>query len=1521
MRLNLRLALMIFLVCAAALGLTVINRLPAADQKFESFSPELEKFPSELHALIRNDLTKDEEAFIRDFTILWPTEFFSEEQKQLIVNNCNNLLKKNPTTRRPFISLVKILVSLQSNEMAKKHFDSWNKGFRQFIENPSISIAWIDKFLANAHALFTKNTLQINPAYDWLITPTDYSIHFDTTLTYRFKQTNLICRSDKDSISIQGTQGAYYPIYGVWHGKGGKVTWIRSQFPENEIFATLSYYRIDLSRNDYQADSVLFTNKDYFDRPVLGKLKDKVLKSSRPENIYFPEFTTYTTRHKIPNLFDGVDYDGGYYMMGGQLIGTGTRTNPAVIEIKRQGKDFLRIEALQYIFRRQVVVSNFARARFKVQTDSIFHIGLGFSYNDQTQTVSLYPTDLLTTKSPMSSSYHKFAFTFNELSWNIKSDILNFGAPTGSSSSRSYFESNNFFNEVEFDDLMGRDEQHPLLAIAQYTRNIKSREFDARGFARYVRKSEEQTRIMLMRIAMMGYIYYDSETGEAQAVPKLFDAIRARGRQIDYDVIRFNSSSPDRTPNAVLNLANLEMTVKGVDDVSVSDSQNVFFFPKGRQIVLKKDRNFAFDGVIRAGLLTLFGRDFNFDYASFSFKLNSIDSMNIDFQTDQFDFYGKKILNQVTSTIETITGEVYIDKPHNKSGLVKNKEYPIFVSTRESFVFYDDKTIHNGIYNRENFYFKVFPFTFKSINTFSQSDMQFEGILYSADIFAPIKDTLVLRPDNSLGIINTTPAEGIAIYQGKGRFFNRIDLSNMGLRGRGEIAYITSKTTSDDFYFFPDSMGTFAKSFYVARHDKAIEYPEVNGKEHIVKWQPYADKLFAFRGDFPFDIFSGETKLTGSLVLDPLGLVGKGLMDLKKARLRSNEFAYNALDFYTPSASLEMDVPGTDRLAMVSNLVQANISFKTRSGEFKRVNESIFANLQGIEYSSHLDRFVWNMDGNELTLLTSGRQKVIEMEKFYISRMADRDTVPAGSLYYSTRFPEDSLYFFAPRATYNLSNPNLKADSVRYLLVADAVIHPYRQKVEVDAQKRIMPLRQSVIYANQTNRFHRIYNSNITISSRKQYVASGTTDYIDELDSIQKVFFKEITTDSKGNTFAKTVVTEPDSFKLSPNFRYTGNIELYATDRFWTFAGGAQPIQHCKQIRSSWLRFTSTINPKNVLIPITEKPINLNMVNLLSGSIVSSDSIHLYPSLVSGRKFFSDKPLIPAEGIFTYNHRNNRFFIGPEYKLNNPDTTGNVISLSKDMCLLFGEGVINLPVNLGQIKNFASGSSIHRLADSTITIDAVLSLNFHFNQVSLAAMASDILATSGLGNVDLNSKSFFNYINLRANPKDAANAINQIKLFGNISQSPEELASTITFSDVRFRWDQRNRSFVSVGKLGINALGINQVNKRVDGFIEIIKRSSGDWITIFIKPSPDKYYFFYYVRGSMQVGSHSSLFTDPIKQMKSRDRKVKVKLGQIPYNFTIGTKREHARLEERYNDLMGVKKEEQQANPEEENNE
>ncbi|MDD2196025.1 MAG: hypothetical protein PHW91_02435, partial [Bacteroidales bacterium] len=65
---------------------------------------------------------------------------------------------------------------------------------------------------------------------------------------------------------------------------------------------------------------------------------------------------------------------------------------------------------------------------------------------------------------------------------------------------------------------------------------------------------------------------------------------------------------------------------------------------------------------------------------------------------------------------------------------------------------------------------------------------------------------------------------------------------------------------------------------------------------------------------------------------------------------------------------------------------------------------------------------------------------------------------------------------------------------------------------------------------------------------------------------------------------------------------------------------------------------------------------------------------------------------------------------------------------------------------------------------------------------------------------------------------------------------------------------------------------------------------------------------------SMQVSSHNPLFNDPINNMRARERRIKVKAGQIPFNFVVGTRRELQRARERYYEITGKIPDESEVN-------
>ena len=173
----------------------------------------------------------------------------------------------------------------------------------------------------------------------------------------------------------------------------------------------------------------------------------------------------------------------------------------------------------------------------------------------------------------------------------------------------------------------------------------------------------------------------------------------------DYDVIAFNSiitpgeynTSDKYLVNAALNIKTKDLNILGIHDIQLSEARDVYLYPNDGLLVVKKNRDFIFNGQIYAGRgrLNLFGKNFFFHYDEFKVDLNEIDSvqLSVPVMPIKKDMYGNELLTKVKTVIEAVTGDLRIDDPTNKSGLRKDSfpEFPIFSSFEDSYAYYDRK--------------------------------------------------------------------------------------------------------------------------------------------------------------------------------------------------------------------------------------------------------------------------------------------------------------------------------------------------------------------------------------------------------------------------------------------------------------------------------------------------------------------------------------------------------------------------------------------------------------------------------------------------------------------------------------------------------------------------------------------------------------------------------------------------------------------------------------------------------------
>lgn len=1500
----------LFVVAVVLLPL-VVSEPGGAQRRADYFSGDALKYPSELIKLIyqgdKLDRSQRQEAEL--FGQLWAQNTFDEGVKAEVVQLSNAMERRMVSNRKYFSRWMHILVDYMQHTERAGEFEQLRGLLAYTLANRQLTQGRQQELLDDFYYILRDGGVHSARGFSW------FTAGGRPTLTRRgdgvevaYSDVDLLCKQGADSIVIFGTSGIYDPIACRWAGHGGEVRWLRSGFSPDTVNARLAEYSIDTRKSDYSADSVLFTNKLYLSSAVKGKLTDRLLVNPGGQAILFPLVETYGRDYEVRSPLDGVSFRGGVIMQGDRLVGTGSPGTPLEFVMERNDTTLIRVFTERMLFGKSTMSSDYARVSIYLRGDSLFHAGLHFSYNDQDKTVRIRPTDLKITRSPMYSSYHRMMIYFEELSWRLGDEKMIFGPQFGSMRGEAYFQSDEYFKEQRFDAMMGQNAEHPLSALSRVAAAYGGRTIPIDFVGRLMGASAVDVRRLLMDLAERGYVHYDVSGQQVTVLDKVYNDIDARFKRKDYDVIEFSSSVGRGMANAVLSLDSADLEVYSVARVAVSDSQNVSITPRGRYVRLKKNRDFQFDGVVNVGMFTFMGDSLEFDYENYSLDLKSVDRVSMRFISDSLDYSGRRAQDRVRSDLEDLTGYVLIDKPDNKAGLVRNEDYPVFTSTKPSKVYYNRPNESGASYSKDKLYFEVDTFTFKNMNTFERKDIEFAGRMETGGMLENFGDTLRLMPDKSLGFIKKTPPEGMPLYGGKARFYDNIMLSNSGLMGDGRLEYKTSTTESHNFIFYADSMYARSTSFQLAQEDSSMNsVPDVRGGQHRVRWVPADDEFWVYKGPESFQMYRNEADFAGDIVLTSEGLRGRGTVEMRKAKMVSDNFTFRRRDWLSEAMSIRFYSEVDNSAAFSSDSVMGSVDYDRRTGDFNSVLSSIAGNLDALQYRVHADTLQWPIDKDEIIISTSGVQESLVNGKFKAPRFIDLDSMPFGSVFYSVRPGEDSLYFTSSTATYTFSNPHLQAEGVKYVLSADAQIMVPDMHVDVKVQERMLPIEGATVYADAHAQTHRIYDARVEVFGGESYAGRGKVDYLSDYDKPQQLLLDSIyVVDDLGvrRTQAYSIVDTVADFHLNKHFTFVGKVTLDANEKQLHYRGGAKPMYSCGLMSSELLLFASRLDPDSLFIPYGPKANGVDGVRLVSGTTLDYKNTSPYTAFVSRSRDVQDAELFPVAGLLTYDETKGRFLIGDKGVFERPDTVLHRVELDPLECRLFMDGELALPYDFAQVSSYATGRMSQEVRDSSVSARVFLDLNFFFNGSALKLMAEDLGGRASLENVDQSQDVFLAGLRKRLPYKKFAPLLEQIRLFGATKEPIKGLESTLALADVQMVWDRFTRSFVSVGRLGLGVVNGQYVGKRMNGFFEMTKRFGGDYFVLYMEPAPDEYYLFQFTGETMYVVSSNQAFLKAINDEKASKRRKKADRSGRKYVYTVGTMTEVENAQKRYRDLL-----------------
>jgi len=186
------------------------------------------------------------------------------------------------------------------------------------------------------------------------------------------------------------------------------------------------------------------------------------------------------------------------------------------------------------------------------------------------------------------------------------------------------------------------------------------------------------------------------------------------------------------------------------------------------------------------------------------------------------------------------------------------------------------------------------------------------------------------------------------------------------------------------------------------------------------------------------------------------------------------------------------------------------------------------------------------------------------------------------------------------------------------------------------------------------------------------------------------------------------------------------------------------------------------------------------------------------------------------------------------------------------------------------------------------TINAFLAYGFEFPSQAANSMAADIqdlierigIPEAHEDKTKLLYKAAEIIGNKAANNYDEKSQNDYVSL---VSMS-NELVKPLVISDVNLKWSDTDKAFYNPldSKIGVSNIGKNDINAKLEGFIEIRKTENGDILNVFLKAS-SVWYYMSYTDNLLVLYSNNDEFNEIVKSKTNVD---KAKIGE--YIFVPG---------------------------------
>lgn len=1415
----------------------------------------------QVEAVFRDMRSSERKILVEESIHVWTSLLSVEEKDSLSI-----VFKELQTMRMSAVSDLKNFAECVNRfclQEEKENLDIWLQGLKKRVFIKDRRKNAVKNYLSMTRNFIVNGIVYTGPSHKWLVR--GKCIWEDREgLKVGFKEATVVCKTTKDSVFIYNTQVVHELMGNNIRAEGGRVYWHSA----DTLFAELARYNIDLSLSEYTADSVSFRYEKKFGYPLLGSLKNNALKYKVEQESKYPQFKSYSTDIRIDSLFPGVSFQGGIQYDGMKLSGFGFKDQLACVHISPNDTTHMYLYSTRFSIDTARVLSGISQMVLPMDSCRFFHPDVNFAYTRKNHTVTIKRISEQSLHHPFRDDYHQILFDVEQLIWPVDSATITMCMNSRSGLFKAKVESLNFFNDVLYDQMQGIDEIHPLNGLHKASVLLATKSFSVSDYAEILKKPVDQLRKQIISLSYEDFLDFDETKDEVTLKPRLFDYTNARIGNRDYDNIRFASLPKDSRTNAVLDLRNYNLKIFGVERFTISEAKDIYVEPSDKSVVMMKNRDMEFNGKLKAGMFDMYGNKLFFSYDNYTIGLTQVDSTGM-YIADKTT--GKRG-SRVKSLIRDVTGDIVIDKPNNKSGKKEIPGYPVFHSTKESYVYFDDPEICNGAYRKENFYFVIKPYTLKNINNSEKFRYAFCGTLVS-NIVPDIQDTLVLMKDNALGMEYATPNQGVRLYE-KGNLKSRIALSQKGFIADGKVDLNHSHFTSASILMMPDSMLAVTPALVV--EGKEGRRPGAKGEDVKVKYLKNQENLLATSTTKPFSVYQDRIKHEGTLMVYDDLLDAAGKLELKGARLTSALFHLEADNVLSDQTDLQLSSFANKNISLNTSNVKANLDLLHHKGKFVNNADANMADFPSNRYRCSFKSFTWYMNEAYLNI---GIEDEKELQRIWQIEDMMRMPEQGKNLFVSTDKECDSLAFMAPLARYNLNTGDIQCQWVNHIDLANGRFYPDLGKINISSFGDIEEFKNGLFIFDRTDRSKQLTQVHLKLKGRFTFNGGGDYDYINQDKRKNVIHFTEIGVDTLRYVYAKVNMQPEAQFDLNEGITYKGNIYLFSRQKDLFFNGYVRLTADNAYLKHTWLKVKSYLDARDIRVAVEVENRDDKDKRIFNGIYLNVDkTVKPYASYLSNRIFYNDDLLLGGHGELLWLGKEKKYLI----RDTQVDQYYHLCYTPADYTVS-GFGKLGMEMNIPGIRQWAVGNISYNLKEEDFnTTNMLYALDFVLLNKMESVMLKDFTGKKRRAVVP--DSSLITKVSAMYGRGLLPLAMKQLQK--NSNNIPDSLDRFLVMDSLHMSWDPQKRSYVANGKAMIRTLLHRPVEEEYQVAMELVRRRTGNQIYLYIY-NEQMWYYFEYLDKSLFTLSSNAEYNDILRNEKAEKKIIRDKEKQTLYTITL----------------------------------